>query len=115
MHAPVSPLFGDIISTFSTDNSNGGRKNEGKKGVKKKVVDQFTRKDWYYVKAPSMFATRQVGKTLDNRTQGTKIASEGLKHRVFKVSFADLQNDDDEEKSSESSVSLLKMYKGEMY
>lgn len=34
-------------------------------------VDPFTRKDWYDVKAPSMFANRQVGKTLVNRTQGT--------------------------------------------
>jgi hypothetical protein len=34
-------------------------------------VDPFTRKDWYDVKAPSMFATRQIGKTLVNRTQGT--------------------------------------------
>ncbi|KAJ8978864.1 hypothetical protein NQ317_009008 [Molorchus minor] len=59
----------------------------------------FTRKDWYDVKAPSMFATRQVGKTLVNRTQGTKIASEGLKFRVFEVSLADLQNDNDAERS----------------
>lgn len=34
-------------------------------------VDPFTRKDWYDVKAPSMFTSRQVGKTLVNRTQGT--------------------------------------------
>lgn len=70
-----------------------------KKGSKKKVVDPFTRKDWYDVKAPSMFAIRQVGKTLVNRTQGTKIASEGLKGRVFEVSLADLQNDTDAERS----------------
>lgn len=62
-------------------------------------MDPFTRKDWYDVKAPSMFATRQVGKTLVNRTQGTKIASEGLKFRVFEVSLADLQNDNDGERS----------------
>lgn len=35
-------------------------------------VDPFTRKDWYDVKAPSMFAVRQIGKTLVNRTQGTR-------------------------------------------
>ncbi len=46
-----------------------------------------------------MFTTRQIGKTLVNRTQGTKIASEGLKHRVFEVSLADLQNDNDAERS----------------
>jgi small subunit ribosomal protein S3Ae len=72
---------------------NKGLSKGGKKGVKKNIVDPFTRKDWYDVKAPSMFATRQIGKTLVNRTQGTKIASEGLKYRVFEVSLADLQND----------------------
>lgn len=62
-------------------------------------VDPFTRKDWYDVRAPSMFAHRDVGKTLVNRTQGTRIASEGLKFRVFEVSLADLQNDNDAERS----------------
>lgn len=62
-------------------------------------MDPFTRKDWYDVKAPCMFTTRQVGKTLVNRTQGTKIASEGLKFRVFEVSLADLQSDTDAERS----------------
>eukprot|EP00745_Piridium_sociabile_P032942 TRINITY_DN5631_c0_g1_i1.p1 TRINITY_DN5631_c0_g1~~TRINITY_DN5631_c0_g1_i1.p1 ORF type:complete len:271 (-),score=84.90 TRINITY_DN5631_c0_g1_i1:125-937(-) len=66
----------------------------GKKGAKKKIVDPFSKKDWYDVKAPSMFAVRQIGKTLVTRTQGTKIASDGLKGRVFEVSLADLQNDE---------------------
>ncbi|XP_041358740.1 40S ribosomal protein S3a [Gigantopelta aegis] len=66
----------------------------GKKGAKKKVVDPFSKKDWYDVKAPSMFAVRQIGKTLVSRTQGTRIASDGLKGRVFEVSLADLQNDE---------------------
>lgn len=66
----------------------------GKKGQKKKAIDPFTKKDWYDIKAPSMFNIRQVGKTLVTRTQGTKIASEGLKGRVFEVSLADLQNDE---------------------
>lgn len=79
---------------------NKGLAKSGKKGVKKKIVDPFTRKDWYDVKAPSaMFTNKQIGKTLVNRTQGTKIASEGLKHRVFEVSLADLQNDQDAERS----------------
>ncbi|XP_011421723.2 40S ribosomal protein S3a-like [Crassostrea angulata] len=66
----------------------------GKKSSKKKVVDPFTKKDWYDVKAPSMFVVRQIGKTLVTRTQGTRIASDGLKGRVFEVSLADLQNDE---------------------
>ncbi|CAI5510608.1 unnamed protein product [Closterium sp. Naga37s-1] len=43
-----------------------------------------------------MFATRNVGQTLVTRTQGTKIASDGLKGRVFEVSLADLQVDDEQ-------------------
>ncbi|VVC99645.1 40S ribosomal protein S3a [Leptidea sinapis] len=78
---------------------NKGLSKGGKKGVKKKIVDPFTRKDWYDVKAPVMFTKRQVGTTLVNRTQGTKIASEGLKGRVFEVSLADLQADTDAERS----------------
>ncbi|GAB6027130.1 40S ribosomal protein S3-1 [Chamberlinius hualienensis] len=73
---------------------NKGLAKGGKKGVKKKIVDPFTRKDWYDAKAPSMFNIRQIGKTLVNRTQGTRIASDGLKGRVFEVSLADLQNDE---------------------
>ena len=65
----------------------------GKKGVKKKIIDPFTRKDWYDIKAPSVFKVRDVGKTLVNRTAGTKLASDGLKGRVYEVSLADLQNE----------------------
>ncbi|KAL1211650.1 Small ribosomal subunit protein eS1z [Cardamine amara subsp. amara] len=71
------------------------RISKGRKGGKKKAVDPFSKKDWYDVKAPSIFTHRNVGKTLVSRTQGTKIASEGLKHRVFEVSLADLQGDED--------------------
>uniref|UniRef100_A0A8C0X7P6 40S ribosomal protein S3a n=1 Tax=Castor canadensis TaxID=51338 RepID=A0A8C0X7P6_CASCN len=65
-----------------------------KKGAKKKVVDPFSKKDWYDVKASAMFNIRNIGKTLVMRTQGTKIASDGLKGCVFEVSLADLQNDE---------------------
>ncbi|XP_056012536.1 40S ribosomal protein S3a-like [Ostrea edulis] len=41
-----------------------------------------------------MFVVRQIGKTLVNRTQGTRIASDGLKGRVFEIPLADLQNDE---------------------
>ena len=70
-----------------------GLAKSGKKGVKKKIIDPFTRKDWYDIKAPSVFKVRDVGKTLVNRTQGTKLASDGLKGRVYEVSLADLQKE----------------------
>eukprot|EP00732_Lithocolla_globosa_P005884 Lithocolla_globosa_v1_NODE_6413_length_1091_cov_4913.277992.p1 type:complete len:260 gc:universal NODE_6413_length_1091_cov_4913.277992:62-841(+) len=67
---------------------------KGKGG--KKVVDPFTKKDWYDIKAPSIFNVRNIGKTLVNRTQGTKLATDGLKGRVFEVSLADLNKDEDQ-------------------
>jgi small subunit ribosomal protein S3Ae len=71
------------------------RLSKGKKGLKKKVVDPFLRKDWYDVKAPSFFKERNVGKTLVNRTQGLKNANDSLKGRVFELSLGDLQKDEE--------------------
>lgn len=48
------------------------------------------------MKAPSVFAKRQIGKTLVSRTVGTKIASDALKGRVYEVSLADLQSSENE-------------------
>lgn len=70
------------------------KQRKGKKGAKRKVVDPFTKKEWYDVKAPGLFQNRQIGKTLVTRTIGTKIASDGLKGRVFEVSLADLQGNE---------------------
>lgn len=39
--------------------------------VRSRSADPFTRKDWYDIKAPAIFQTRQVGKTMVNRTAGT--------------------------------------------
>lgn len=63
---------------------------KGKKGLKKKIVDPYTRKDWYDIKAPSSFSVRNVGKTLVNRTQGLKIADDALRGRVLEMSLGDL-------------------------
>jgi len=68
----------------------------GKKGGKKKAGDPFLKKEWYDIKAPSSFGVRSCGKTLISRTQGTKIASEEMKGRVFEVNLADLQQDEDQ-------------------
>jgi len=74
----------------------GKNKRTGKKkGLKKKIVDPFTRKDWYDIKAPSMFDVRNVGKTLVNRTQGLRNANDSLKGRVLEVSLADLNKAED--------------------
>jgi small subunit ribosomal protein S3Ae len=66
------------------------RLSKGKKGSKKKAVDPFLRKEMYTIKAPSMFKVRNAGKTIITKTTGNKIASEGLKGRVFELCLSDL-------------------------
>merc|ERR1711997_915898 len=92
-------LFARITCAAMAVGKNKGLKISGKKGAKKKIVDPFTRKDWYDIKAPACFKVRDIGKTLVNRTQGTRIASDGLKSRVFEVSLADLQGEGSAERS----------------
>ncbi|KAH3683712.1 hypothetical protein WICPIJ_005331, partial [Wickerhamomyces pijperi] len=71
------------------------RLSKGKKGLKKRVVDPFTRKEWYDIKAPSTFENRNVGKTLVNKSTGLKNAHDYLKGRIVEVSLADLQGSED--------------------
>ncbi|KAJ2782244.1 ribosomal 40S subunit protein S1B [Coemansia javaensis] len=59
-------------------------------------VDPFTRKEWYDLRVPTVFDTRIAGKTLVNRSQGTKNAVTYLKDRVFEVSLGDLNKDEDQ-------------------
>jgi len=70
------------------------RISKGRKGSKKKVVDAFSRKEWYNIVAPAAFANRNVGKTPVNRTVGTKLAVDSLKGRVVAVSLADLNGNE---------------------
>ena len=85
------------------------RLTKGKKGGKKKIVDPFTKKEWYKVsvtifgfknqtsfqiKAPSVFKNRLVGQTLVTRSAGTKLAADGLRGRVYEVNQADLHGDE---------------------
>uniref|UniRef100_A0A7I4CAA5 Uncharacterized protein n=2 Tax=Physcomitrium patens TaxID=3218 RepID=A0A7I4CAA5_PHYPA len=39
--------------------------------------------------SPNTFTQKLLGKTLVTRTAGTKIASDGLRGRIFEVSLAD--------------------------
>jgi len=72
------------------------RISKSKKGGKKRVGDPMAKKEWYDLKAPSMFSVRNCGKTLVTKSAGTKLAADGLKGRVFELNLADLNNDDDQ-------------------
>merc|ERR1712149_11601 len=71
------------------------RLTKGKKGSKKKIIDPFASKDWYDIKAPSVFTNPICGKTLASRTKGTKLSSDALKGRVCEVSLGDLKQNED--------------------
>jgi small subunit ribosomal protein S3Ae len=62
-----------------------------KGGSRKKGVDSMARKEWYDVVAPITFNNRQVCKTLVTKTIGTKLSTDGLRHRVFQTYLSDLQ------------------------
>jgi len=68
----------------------------GRKGGKKKAGDPFLKKEWYDIKAPSIFSIRNCGKTLVTKSAGTKIASDGLRGRVLEVNLADLLNEQED-------------------
>jgi len=62
----------------------------GKRGNKKQIKEPMSRKEWYDVVAPTSFKTRQFTKTICNKTQGLKIASDNIRGRVFEANLADL-------------------------
>merc|ERR1712010_168638 len=72
------------------------RLTKGKKGSKKKIIDPFASKDWYDIKAPSIFQAPICGKTLVTRSKGTKIASDQLKGRICEISLGDLNKNEDD-------------------
>jgi len=68
-----------------------------KKGGGRKQTDPFAKKEWYDVKAPSIFPIRQLGHTVVSKTSGQRIARDSLVGRVFESSLGDLkpQGEDD--------------------
>jgi len=71
----------------------GKNKRMGKKRKAggRKIVDPFSKKEWYDIKAPSAFPIREIGKTMVTKTQGTRNSRDGLMGRVFEVSLGDLK------------------------
>ncbi|KAF8820253.1 ribosomal protein RPS3A [Cardiosporidium cionae] len=72
------------------------RISKGKKGGKKKIIDPYLRKEWYDLRAPALFTVRNFGKTLVTKSAGIKLATDGLRGRVYEVNLADLNSDEDQ-------------------
>ncbi len=89
----ASNINSSLLLFFAGKNK---RLTKSKKGGKKKAQDPFQKKEWYSIKAPSVFVERTAGKTLITRTSGTKIASDGLKGRIFEINLADLNKDEEQ-------------------
>jgi small subunit ribosomal protein S3Ae len=66
------------ISSSLLDAGKNKRLTKGKKGGKKKAQDPFARKELYTIKAPSIFAVRNAGKTIVTKTFGTSKFERGL-------------------------------------
>jgi small subunit ribosomal protein S3Ae len=62
-----------------------------------KTKNSEKKKEWYDVRAPSVFPTKTIGKTIVTKTTGTKIARDGLLGRLFEVSLGDLKPDGEDE------------------
>jgi small subunit ribosomal protein S3Ae len=57
----------------------------------KKLVDPFLRKEWYDLRAPNVFAKRDVGKLIVTKSIGKKLARDSLLGRVVEISLGDLK------------------------
>lgn len=80
----------------------------GRKGAKKKITEPMLRKEWYDVIAPATFRERCAAKTVCNKTQGLKIASENLRGRVFDLFQNDL-NDKTAQPTTDSDASFRRV------
>lgn len=83
----------------------GKNKKKPRKTARTKKIDPFSRKEWYNIRAPSLFhggtsgaAPGMIGRTCVNKTSGKKLASDALMGRVFSVSLADLNKDSEDQR-----------------
>lgn len=71
----------------------GVKGKKGKKGSRKKVVDPFTKKEWYEIRAPNVFGVADQGWTPVTRSAAGKSATDSLKGRCVVISQGDLNED----------------------
>jgi len=63
-----------------------------KKRLGKKAADPFAKKEWYDLKAPSVFPIRDIGKTVVTKTAGQRNSRDSLMGRVMESSLGDLKD-----------------------
>mmetsp|Transcript_6088 Transcript_6088/g.14692 ORF Transcript_6088/g.14692 Transcript_6088/m.14692 type:complete len:262 (-) Transcript_6088:141-926(-) len=81
-----------------------------KKGKgKKKIVDPFSRKDWFEIKAPNVFGVRDVGYTMGTKTSGQRLVRDNVMNRVIEASLSDLMP-----KSEDDAYRKFKLKVGEV-
>jgi len=70
--------------------------NKGKKGNKKRNYDIFSKKEWCDVKCPTYFnkTKSKIGYAVVSKSQGLKLAKDGLVGRVYDVCLDDLKEDE---------------------
>ncbi|KAB0402263.1 hypothetical protein E2I00_013730, partial [Balaenoptera physalus] len=83
------PPFGSLSSTMDVSKNKHLMKGS-KKGTKKKVVDLFSKKDWYDVKAPAMFNIRNIGKAPNDEVafKKFKLITEDVQGKNCLISMA---------------------------
>lgn len=60
-------------------------------GCPSMAADPFAKKEWYDLKAPSVFPNRDIGKTVVTKTQGQRNSKDSLMGRVMESSLGDLK------------------------
>lgn len=66
------------------------KKKGAKKGTRKKAVDTFAKKEWFELKAPSIFAKTSQGRTLVTKSSAKQNLEKLVMGRCFIVNQADL-------------------------
>lgn len=66
------------------------KQTKGKKGIKKRIIDPLTRKEWFQLRAPVPFKAESFGYTCANKSAGLKKVEDAVRGRVVSYLQADL-------------------------
>ena len=69
--------------------------NKNNKNNKKKNNNSINKKEWIDVTSPPSFGNRVIGKTLVNKTSNLLQSNENLQKRVYEISLADLNKNEE--------------------